>query len=167
MADEALQEDNELEQELRLARARSRSSSARSQPAASEEEVGKLEGLVANKDRSVTFVMMGLFAAIGSTLGAIPFVGWIISLVTAGGIALCAFTLEGKPKLKASLVNVGGVAADSVAAVFGLNVIPEQVFTVLLIWLIVQYDAEKAERALKRMVQKTGNQTYEPDTDEE
>lgn len=149
MGDELSLEDK-YARDLRGERAKPEEKSA-GQNVPSNEETGKLEKLVANKDKTAIFVMMGLLAVIGSTLGAVPLVGWLISLVTAAGISACAFAFEGKPKLQAQALNAGGVVGNIVAAIFLVDAVPEQILAVILIWLVVQYGAHKAEEKLKQM----------------
>ncbi len=119
--------------------------------AAQNEEVENLEKLIANKDKTAEFVMMGLLATIGSTLGAIPAIGGVISFVTGVGIAALSFTFAGKPKIKAQAINATGVVGDVALSFFGLNSLPEQIVTVLLIYLVVQHGAHKATGQLEQM----------------
>ncbi len=154
MAEETFNEelmDAAFERDLRLARSRNAATEQALSNPQGEEDVQKLRKLVANKDREVSFVLIAVLAFIGSTLGAIPFIGWAISLCTSFLISAICFTFEGHPKIKAQIVTWAAAAINSVLAVFALDALPEQMVLAILIYIIVQVDGRKAEHRLEEM----------------
>ncbi len=152
MDEEIEEKEGRRAQALRQARAQNIGEKAGKKKPVSEEEVERLEKLVANKDKTAEFVFMGILASIGSTLGAVPFIGWLISLGTAGGISLIiSLSFEGNVKRKTQWLNVGGVVGNLIAAAFGVDAIPEQALTVILTVIIVNRAAHKAKKKLEKM----------------
>ncbi|MEK7520439.1 MAG: hypothetical protein AAB581_04340 [Patescibacteria group bacterium] len=118
-------------------------------------KIAELEALVANKDKVVQFVMMGMLTGGNDVLdffgiGAIPLVGDVVDLGTGAGVSALSLSFAGHPRWKAQAIIWGATFFELIP--LGVNdLVPTGTVGVIVMYTIIIGAGRKAEEKLAEM----------------